>query len=225
MDEKLDSQQVLRRSSDVSTNPPSTPPRVQQRAIQPRAEITRAKILRAAIELFSSQGYDGASIRLIETAAGVKRGLVNHHYGTKAELWKAAVTEMFDEFSLLPARQEAESTETDLRNGIQAFVRFSAAHPELNRLMVQEGKAPSWRLDYLVEHFVRPRVEWMSAMSGQPLDPHALYMLIGAATFVFDVEYECRALFGVDPRSRAFVDAHADAVTDLLLGRLRIGGG
>ena len=37
-----------------------------------------------------------------------------------------------------------------LRMAIGAFVRFSAEMPELSRLMLQEGKQSSWRLDYIM---------------------------------------------------------------------------
>ncbi len=190
------------------------------RAVQQRAEETQASLLRAGIELFSTRGYDGTSIRDLESLAGVKRGLAAYHFGSKEELWKAVAAKTFEAFAPSePAEAEDPPTrEHALREGIRAFVRFSAAHPELNRLMVQEAKAPGWRLDHLVEHFVRPRLEGLAGLLGRPLDPHELYILVGAATFVFNVEYECEALFGVNPRQPPFADAHADLVVDLLTG-------
>ena len=70
------------------------------RAVQQRAEDTRARLLEAGIELFSTRGFDGTSIRDVETAAGVKRGLVAYHFGTKEAFWKAAVDRIFDAFPL-----------------------------------------------------------------------------------------------------------------------------
>ncbi len=188
--------------------------------MQQRAEETRASLLGAAMELFSSRGYNGTSVREVENAAGVKRGLAAYHFGSKAELWKAAVTHTFDAFELGGAGDAAPgaSGADVFRDVLRAFVRFSATHPELNRLMVQEGSLPGWRSEFLVERFVRPRVEALSRLVGRDLGPHELYVLIGAATFVFNVAHECEALFGVDPRDGDFANAHADAVADLLLG-------
>ena len=187
--------------------------------MQQRAEETRAALLGAAMELFSTRGYDGTSVRDIETAAGVKRGLAAYHFGNKAALWKAAVARTFDAFEMGEDEVAVDAPSgAVLREVLRAFVRFSAAHPELNRLMVQEGTRPGWRSEFLVERYVRPRVDALSRLVGRTLGPHELYVLIGASTFVFNVAHECEALFGVDPRDEAFADAHADAVADFLLG-------
>jgi hypothetical protein len=79
-----------------------------------------------------------------------------------------------------------------LRMAIVAFVRFSAEMPELSRLTVQEGKQSSWRLDYVVDTHMRPRIEWLNELLGEPLDPHTYCIVIGASAMVFDVEFECR---------------------------------
>ena len=54
------------------------------------AETTKLKLITAALVAFSTRGYDASSTRSIETEAGVKRGLINYHYGSKEALWKAA---------------------------------------------------------------------------------------------------------------------------------------
>ena len=54
------------------------------------AEATRRKLVDAALLAFSTQGYDGSSTRNIEMQAGIKRGLINYHFGSKKALWKAA---------------------------------------------------------------------------------------------------------------------------------------
>ncbi|MGC9669789.1 TetR family transcriptional regulator [Planosporangium sp. 12N6] len=52
---------------------------------------TRAAILAAAREQFASKGYDGASLRVIAAAAGVDTGLIRHFYGSKDNLFEAAL--------------------------------------------------------------------------------------------------------------------------------------
>jgi AcrR family transcriptional regulator len=197
-----------------------TPPACRKRAVQKRAEETKSQILAAAIGLFSTFGYEGVSIRTVESQARVKRGLVAYHFGPKEELWKAAVDALFGDSnemmielatSMMDLAPEARS-----RAAIGAFVRFSAQRPEVSRLMVQEGRARSWRLDYLLEHYVRPRVDWITDALGEKLDAHRHYMMLGAATFVFDVESECEALFDVDPRTEEFANDHANAVSDMI---------
>jgi AcrR family transcriptional regulator len=66
----------------------STAPR---RGRRPGAPDTRAAILVAARELFAAQGYAGTSVRSIATTAGVDAALVHHYFGTKDDLFVAAL--------------------------------------------------------------------------------------------------------------------------------------
>jgi len=52
---------------------------------------TREAILAAARARFGELGYDHATIRKIAAAAGVDAALVHHFYGTKEELFAAAM--------------------------------------------------------------------------------------------------------------------------------------
>ena len=193
----------------------------QKRAPQQRAEQTRSVILAAAIELFSSLGFDGVSLRTIEAHAGVQRGAVAYHFESKDALWRQAIDVVFEKFAAHFA--SLDSTLRDLapdlriRMAITAFVRFSAEVPELSRLMVQEGKQSSWRLDYIIDKHMRPGFDRLTEIFGAPLDPHTYYFIIGASSMVFNVEYECRSVFGVDPTTDEFIRDHASRVADLIL--------
>lgn len=57
----------------------------------PGASDTRERILSSARELFARNGFDKTSIRAIATAAGVDGALVHHYYGTKQQLFAAAI--------------------------------------------------------------------------------------------------------------------------------------
>jgi AcrR family transcriptional regulator len=63
---------------------------------------TREVVLAAAREAFAERGFDGASIRGIATAAGVDPALVHHYFGTKDQLFLAAVQAPADPEELLP---------------------------------------------------------------------------------------------------------------------------
>ncbi len=52
---------------------------------------TRERILRAAREEFSERGYEKASVRGIAKAAGVDSALVHHYFGTKEQVFEAAI--------------------------------------------------------------------------------------------------------------------------------------
>jgi AcrR family transcriptional regulator len=54
----------------------------------------RQLILTAARRLFSERGYSAVSTTEIATEAGVARGLINHYFGTKRELYIEVLREM-----------------------------------------------------------------------------------------------------------------------------------
>jgi AcrR family transcriptional regulator len=64
---------------------------VPRRGRRPGAPDTRAAILSSARELFAAQGYAGTSVRAIAAAAGVDASLVHHYFGTKDDLFVAAL--------------------------------------------------------------------------------------------------------------------------------------
>ncbi|MBB6406602.1 TetR family transcriptional regulator [Arthrobacter sp. AZCC_0090] len=52
---------------------------------------SRDAVLRAAREQFSRKGYDAATVRAIAAEAGVDPSMINHHFGTKEQLFMAAL--------------------------------------------------------------------------------------------------------------------------------------
>ncbi|MFJ9826517.1 TetR family transcriptional regulator [Streptomyces sp. NPDC101160] len=63
----------------------------------------RERILEAARELFAEKGYDKTSVRGIAKAAGVDPALVHHYYGTKDEVFAAAIEVSFEPTAVVPA--------------------------------------------------------------------------------------------------------------------------
>ena len=62
-----------------------------RRGRRPGGPDTRATILVAARELFAVQGFAGTSVRAVAAAAGVDAALVHHYFGTKDDLFLAAL--------------------------------------------------------------------------------------------------------------------------------------
>ncbi|MFE9941026.1 TetR/AcrR family transcriptional regulator [Streptomyces hirsutus] len=87
---------------DTSATAPDTPPdrpgaAPRRRGRPPRTESadTRDRILDAAREEFSERGYDKTSVRGIAKSAGVDSALVHHYFGTKEQVFEAAVEVAF----------------------------------------------------------------------------------------------------------------------------------
>jgi AcrR family transcriptional regulator len=201
------------------------------RAIEPPPADTPTRIVEAALAAFARHGFDGASTRDIAAAAGVNQGLITYHFAGKEQLWRAAVDHVFERLrtsfgNALEMLAEVDAR-TRLRLVIRQFVRFTAAHPELHRLVVQEGKSDSPRLRWLVDRHIRPLFEATIAMIRESqrdgllpgISPaHLHYIFLGAATHVFIAAPEFRRLTGEDPMQPQSVEAHADALVGLLLG-------
>ncbi|MFZ1863936.1 MAG: TetR family transcriptional regulator [Polyangiales bacterium] len=195
-----------------------------------RSDETRARIVAAAIEAFSSRGFDGASTRHIAALAGENQGLITYYFGTKESLWKAAVDQIFqgltDEIGTRSDVLADADPTTRIRLFIYYFVRHAARHPEQMRLMVQEGKADSARMEWLVDRHVKELYEFYVGLVCEaqragilPDVPvaHLYYILVGATSLIFTAAPECRRLTGTDPMDDAAIETHAKAVCRLIL--------
>ncbi|GAA3015004.1 TetR/AcrR family transcriptional regulator [Streptomyces fulvorobeus] len=83
-------------------------PAPRRRGRPPRtAEATgpgaRTRILEAARTEFAEHGYDRTSMRGIARAAGVDAALVHHYFGTKDEVFAAAIEVSFEPALVIPA--------------------------------------------------------------------------------------------------------------------------
>ncbi|PXY25056.1 TetR family transcriptional regulator [Prauserella sp. PE36] len=69
---------------------------------RPGPNETREQIAEAARRLFAAQGYDGATMRAIAAEAGVNPALLHHFYGTKRQLFVAAMNLPFNPADEIP---------------------------------------------------------------------------------------------------------------------------
>ncbi|MET9921274.1 TetR family transcriptional regulator [Streptomyces sp. NPDC006435] len=73
------------------------------RTTAPGGPDARTRILDAARAEFAERGYDRTSIRGVARAAGVDSALVHHYFGTKDEVFAAAVELSFEPALVIPA--------------------------------------------------------------------------------------------------------------------------
>ena len=98
------------------TTAPSEPPR--WRRLEPDAR--REQILDCAVRLFGERPYAAVSTTDIAREAGVARGLLNHYFGTKRDLYVAVVRKLV----LLPDLDDATATTGPLRTRVQRSVEW-----------------------------------------------------------------------------------------------------
>ncbi|MEL7185854.1 MAG: hypothetical protein AAFN50_05390, partial [Pseudomonadota bacterium] len=108
---------------------------------------------------------------------------------------------------------------------IRSYVRFSAANPAFNRMMIQEGKHDSWRMHWLVDNFLSAESnilrEQLRADLGLTDDEfiHWHYIFAGGGALMFSMAPEASRLFDVDVGSDDVIDRHAQMMVDFLLSR------
>ncbi len=111
---------------------------------------TREAILAAAARRFAAAGYDRASLRSIATEAGVDQKLIAHYFGSKQQLFVAAIGFPLDPAQILPTvldapREDLQARLTELlalvlgepavRERVTGIVRGAASSEEMARMI------------------------------------------------------------------------------------------
>lgn len=97
-----------------------------QRQIQ--ADAARTALIVAASSLFAERGFHDSSVAEIGTRAGVSRGLVNHHFGSKDNLLHAVIETHLREWEL-----EIVAPAISGKHGLAALRAIIFAHLDLAR--------------------------------------------------------------------------------------------
>jgi AcrR family transcriptional regulator len=200
-------------------------------------EDLRQQLLESALAEFAAKGFDGASTRSIAERVDAYQPQINYHFASKEALWEAAVDHLFallaEAFSDLPSIEDSDGPIAlghVVAEMLRRFVRFAAAHPELNQIMVQEGTEDSDRARWMVDRHVRALYDATVAAWSQlqaagitaPLEPRRVYwIIVGAASIPFVNSPEVRTLTGDEPNDPAWVESHADDLIAMLLPGLR----
>jgi AcrR family transcriptional regulator len=87
-------------------------------------------VLTAATRLFSNKGLHGTSIRDIEEASGVSKGLIMHHFETKENLYAAVQDHLNQKYVAWMAAQR--ETSNDLLTAIETGIKGSLSYLKMN---------------------------------------------------------------------------------------------
>lgn len=110
-------------------------------------------LLRAAMQLLSSEGREGATMRAICAAAGVTPPTLYHYYGDLEGLHKAAIDETYlGVADAYHGGTEEKGPLTGIRDGWATFLEFAHSEPNMCRIVIQQimaGKPPSMVMETL----------------------------------------------------------------------------
>jgi AcrR family transcriptional regulator len=109
----------------------------------PRAERTRQRILDAAGQCFAASGYAKTTVEEVASRAGVSKGLVHHHFGTKARILEAVLERTLAKWDAL-SQVETLTSGGSVRAGIaemhRASVAYARENPALHALLELDGR-------------------------------------------------------------------------------------
>lgn len=95
--------------------------------------LARQRILDAALEEFSSRGYESASLNTICAEKGISKGIIYHHFKDKDELYLLCVENCFHAITEA-LQQTAEALQGSAQQRLQVYfdarLRFFAEHPQ-----------------------------------------------------------------------------------------------
>jgi AcrR family transcriptional regulator len=164
--------------------------------IRDEEEGTRDKILNAALQEFSRHGLSGARIDAIAAESGINKGMIYYYFGSKDDLYVAALEESYRRFRQIESEFQLESLApvAALRRLVSASFDFHAAHPEFIRMVMSENinqgeyirKIPELRAINRSAITVLDRLCQRGIAEGvfrADLDPVDLHMSISALSF------------------------------------------
>jgi AcrR family transcriptional regulator len=179
---------------------------------------TRDRILAAAREEFSERGYEKTSVRGIAKSAGVDSALVHHYFGTKEQVFEAAV-----EVAFAPALGAPEAVLTGPADGVgERLTRFflgvwenpTSRTPLLAilRSAVNNDTAAAVFRRLVVTHMLRRIADRLDVPDGELRVELAAAQLVGVAML--------RYVIKVDPLASVDVERIVSRVAPVVQGHL-----
>jgi AcrR family transcriptional regulator len=101
----------------------------------------RVLILDAALRTFAANGYDGAAMDEIASAAGISKAVVYDHVASKRDLYTQLLHAISDKIERTvedALRTPGVHGEARVETAVEAIYRYVEEHPEASRLLVLE---------------------------------------------------------------------------------------
>ena len=140
---------------------------------RPGPSRSRAAILEAARDEFARRGFDVVTVRQIATRAGVDPAMITHHFGTKQQLFLAALDVSFDPAAEIAQVVEGPSEELAVRLLTRLLAVWDspvgASAIAAVRTAVQRDDTVGLVRDLALTRALRPLMETMSGTPAERL--------------------------------------------------------
>ena len=189
-------------------------------------EQTIQDILKASISLFSQKGLHGTSLRDIEKASGVSKGLILHHFETKENLYAAVQDKLNQEYIgwMATRRDASKDLSTAIETAIKGSLSYLRANKEFRRIVLWSYLEGQERTTDLDKRFTASLIEAMQLgqESGLVRDDVTVYVLPfiirGAIDYWIRKESLLGEIYGETKKETEFSDEKlVDALVKLML--------
>jgi len=202
---------------------PSKRPRAQTRIQREKQEV----ILEAALDVFSREGFRGATIDQIAEAAGMSKPNLLYYFPRKEEIYQRLLAEMLDIW-LAPLREidSVGDPVPEFRSYLRRKLEMSRDYPRQSRLFANEMLQGAPRVLEMLETDLKALVDdkakviesWMDAGKIVRTDPYHLIFSIWATTQHYaDFDVQVRAVLGKDRGGEGRFEDAARFLEDLFL--------
>lgn len=213
----------------ISLTPP-TGRFVANNTREQQKQQTQQRILTAAIEGFAEYGFEACSLAEIAKRSQLKKALIQYHFGTKEQLWKRAIGQLWAGMrEALPhhlSQTPAQVGESQLRFVFRQIIRFARDNPGWVGIMFREAATPGPRLDWFIDNYLKQDFEegtdFIQQAQQQGLLPagsaiHLLHIISGALTYILIVSPLTKRATGIDITSNESLDTLVDLLIQLLM--------
>ena len=207
-----------------------TAPRRRTRIQTEKREV----ILEAALEVFSAQGFRGATIDQIAEAAGMSKPNLLYYFKRKEDIHTTLIERLLETW-LAPLREldDVGDPVTELRSYIRRKLEMARDFPRESRLFANEILQGAPRIMPLLEGELKTLVDekaqvikgWMRSGRIARTDPWHLIFAIWATTQHYaDFDVQVRAVLGPDRGGEGRFEDAARFLEGLFLEGLRVKG-
>ena len=194
-------------------------------------EENEGRIIDAALEVFSTWGYRGATVDQIAAAADMTKPNLLYYFRRKEDIY-LAVLNRTHEMWLEPLEHldPGGDPATEIAAYIDRKLEMSRDNPKASRLFAIEiiqgapilGPVLRGRLKTLVDQKAAVIRAWIAAGKLAPVDPHHLIFMIWATTQHYaDFETQIRAVLGAPANRPVHFDMARATLEQVFLGGLK----
>ena len=190
------------------------------------------RILTAALDVFSENGFRGATLDRIASTADMSKPNLLYYFKSKEEIHVALLTDLLDVWlaplhEISPHGEPADEIGSYIRRKLESSRQF----PRESRLFANEMLAGAPHIGGFLQSELKQLVDekaaifqgWIDQQRLAPCDPrHLLFAIWSTTQHYADFSVQVRHVLGLQPGDVSYYDEAARMLETLFLGQLML---